>query len=1012
LTLVSAPPGYGKTTLVAQYARSVGVPVTWHTLEEHERDVPLLDARARATLEEVAPGTADLPPAQGRPAHELAAILANHLRHALTGDILYVLDDLHELEGAPDAEAWLRTLVTLAPPACHLILISRAIPDLPFVEMLARGDVLAVGQEQLEFSEEDTAALARSLHEADWSQAEIAALTARLDGWPAGIRLALEPLPQTVSVAILGEDAGPEALFAQLAKQTLQTQLPGLRDFLLAASTLRRLNPEVCAEALGLADSDLWLNTAWNNRLFIARAERDFILHALFRDFLQGELKRQDPARFAELHRRAAQWFQDRDEIEEAFAHYLAGGDRSHAARISEQVALSYYGQGKQETLLRWRAQLEAAQTVSPRLSYACAIIYGDRYEYDRAEEELAKVGSVMGAVAEVQRAFLNQQRGRHTEVIASADRLLELSLETPSLRARVLRIIGFSYVLLGDAVRGADYLESSISLYRQSGDASNTSHALQDLQVAYTRLGRLDDAGRCLQEVVALRRSLGGAGALALALNNLGYYYHQRSDYEQALATYQEGLSAIAQIQDRRAESYLRWSLGDLLRDLGNFDAALGLYSRALDLTSVSHEPRLRCSILVSAAALYRWRRKVHQAVATAEQAHAIAQEYRLGFERALASANLWAARAVLDLAGEALTQLDRVLDELHAQGARYEMLGVLTMRSAVCLLSGDLAGAEHSLHQACDMAHEVGSAQPVAAEIFHTPALSEWVAAHPALLGTYLQGELSQLRKARDTAQLPAPSEEPSPLISAPVYSLRVLTLGQETVLRNGQALSASQWRGALNRELFLYLLFHGAQTREAICLMFWPEADEKQARDSFHTALYQMRQAVGKEAIIFENNGYHLNPSINLWCDAFELERLVHSARPLPSRDARTEDLWRRAAALYLGDFLPSIDAKWVLFYREKMRDYFIEALAGLGECARARRDWPSAIAYYKQALDVDPFREDLHRKIMTCYAVDMGQRKPALDQYEALTRLLEQELGLPPSEDTLSLASQLF
>jgi ATP/maltotriose-dependent transcriptional regulator MalT/DNA-binding SARP family transcriptional activator len=1012
LTLVSAPPGYGKTTLVAQYVQGVSLPVAWHTIEDHERDVPLLDAHARATLEALVPGIRELPPAQSHPSHELAALIANHLRRILTDDILYVIDDLHELEGAPDAEVWLRTLVMLAPPAFHLILISRAIPDLPFVEMLAHGEVLAIGQEQLQFDEEDTAALARSLHDTHWTEDEVAALTARLQGWPAGIRLALQPLPEAVSAAILGEGAGPEALFAQLARQTLETQLPGLRGFLLAASTLRRISPEICTDALGLADSDIWLNTAWNNQLFIFRAGHDYVLHILFRSFLQEELRRQDPSKFSQFHRRAAQWFEGRDEIEEAFTHYLAAGDHHQVVDISERVALSYYGQGKLETLLRWRSQMESAHMVSPRLSYACAIIYGDRYEYDRAEAELVNVGSVMGAVAEVQHAFLDQQRGRHKEVIASASHLLELSSNARPLHARALRIVGVSYLLLGDATQAAQYLESSVALYRASGGASHVSHALQDLQVAYTRLGRLDDAGRCLQEVVALRRSLGGAGALALALNNLGYYYHQRGDYGQALATYHEGLSAIAQIQDRRAESYLRWSLGDLLRDLGSLDDALGLYSRALDLTSVDDEPRLYCSILVSAAALYRWQQRIHQAISAAEQALAVAQKYNLGFERALARANLWTARAVLDLADEALNELEQAVQELEEQGAWYEILGVLIMRAAVCLLRGDASGAEHTLRQACETAREVGSAQPLVAELFHTPSLGMWLESQPALLGTCLGEELAHLRDMQKAVRLPGHREEPSPLTSQPVYSLRILTLGSEAVLRNGQAVPVSQWRGALNRELFLYLLFHGAQTREAICAMLWPEADEKQARDSFHTALYQMRQAVGKEVIVFENNGYHLNPSINLWCDAFELERLVHDARLLPSHDARTEDLWRKAVALYLGDFLPSVDATWALSSREVMRDDFIEALAGLGECARARRDWPGAIAYYRQALDVDPFREDLHRAIMTCYAIDMGQKKPALDQFESLRKLLEQELGVPPSEDTLSLASQLF
>src|SRR5689334_19452866 len=115
LTLISAPPGYGKTTLAAQFARQSPHPVAWHTIEERERDVPNLYARAKAVLEAVIQEMAALPPASGYTPGELAGFIAEHLREKVQGDLIYILDDVQHLTGSPPAETWLRTLVSLLP---------------------------------------------------------------------------------------------------------------------------------------------------------------------------------------------------------------------------------------------------------------------------------------------------------------------------------------------------------------------------------------------------------------------------------------------------------------------------------------------------------------------------------------------------------------------------------------------------------------------------------------------------------------------------------------------------------------------------------------------------------------------------------------------------------------------------------------------------------------------------------------------------------------------------------
>ena len=1013
LTLVCAPPGYGKTTLAAQFAQTLSCPVVWHSIEEHERDVPNLHAKSIAALDDLLPGIQSLAFTKSKSVSELSASVANYLRGTLKQDIVYILDDIQFLSGSSAAEIWLRTFATQIPSNCHLILISRTLPDLPLTELIAKRELLAIGQDALRFTTEEVTELAQTVFGLNLPPAQTEEMVARLEGWAAGIVLALQPLPRDLAQSMLSGGSGPEALFDALADLMLNAQPPGLRDFLFDSSTLTRLTPELASVVLEIPHAANWLAEALNRNLFLTRISSGLVYHRLFRDFLQRKLFNENHDRFVDLHVKAARWFEQNFQIDEAFDHYIAAGLAEPADALINQIAQSYYVEGRVEILLRWNEQLKHRDIANAKLSDICAAILIDRYQYDAAEIEIDKAeqlyeeqGDNYGlASVRLYRARIELQRGHFHKAVEDASPLLEV--DQIQVRGTALRVIGFAHLKLGKTSEAIGYFEDAIPLYKANGDQLSVSKLLLDLEIAYRQSGRLSDAAACLQEVVAIRRVLQNADDLAQALNNLGYHYHQNGDYLEAYATFEEGLSVIARVQSHRTESYLLWSLGDLQRDRGGFEEAVGSYNLSLELIG-ANEPSARCNVLTSLSVLRRWQGNYYDAGLLANEALILATAHNLVFEELNARTALWAARAHMGEVVSASKELDKVLYDLQCLNAKTEAATARMICAHLALLRFDKSGADHYIQDALKLIRDGASMQGSIAEIMHTSLLENYVGHNTSKYADLLHG-IGRLRKV----QL-----KPTNIITLrdkievnSVYSLRVQTLGKEIIERDGVLVLSTEWRAAAARELFFYLLFGGSQSRERISLDFWPDSTPARVRSNFHTTLYRVRQALGENIIVYKDENYAVNPDLDIWCDAHEFESLVKKARPLPYRDARTEDLWFHAVTLYQGDFLPQLEGEWVADYREMLNEYYLEALVALGECARARRDLGEAIKMYKQALKVDPYREEVHRSLITCYA-ERGERRKIFLHYRDLQDLFSKELGVEPSRETVALVKSLL
>ncbi|MBZ0294467.1 MAG: tetratricopeptide repeat protein, partial [Anaerolineae bacterium] len=787
--------------------------------------------------------------------------------------------------------------------------------------------------------------------------------------------------------------------------------------FLLSSSVLSRLTPELCSKILNFPNSIDALALTLNRGLFVTQVAGGFVYHRLFRSFLQNHLKRRDPELFVELHGRAGNWYWEEGDFETAFDHYMSAGLIEQALAVVEHAHMAYFSQGKVETLLMWRSKLEDDAAHIPYLLYKCSIIYTERYMYQEAEAELDLARRAFElnrddiglADVELQHMMIMGRQGQYRRVIQKVETLLKHDSLPDRIIARAKQHLALAYLELGEIDAAISLFEAIVPIYQANRDLHALSTVLQDMEVAYTKHGDLDNASRCLQQVVSIRRQLRRPDALALALNNLGYHYHQRHNFKEAIRTLKEGLQLVEQTSNRRAESYLLWSLGDVRRDLGDFKVAQQLYNRAYELSS-GMEPSLQRAITLSISTLHRWLGEYALAERLArEVAQNTSQPATL--DDWIARAKMYIARAYQSDAQQALDDLVCSLENLDHYRATTEYRLCALYCALACALSENVGKADYYLDEALFTGSNTEQyvSPEILAEIAHSPDLSSYVCTNSRYRS--IRTSLEKLQRDEEMSGSVSSESVAHSSMAHQTYSIYVHTLGTEAIECDGALVPPSAWRANRAREFFLYLLFEGPQTRENLSLVFWPDSSPKRVRSNFHTTLYRARQALGENVVVFENDRYRTNPHIDIVCDALQMEDYVRQARLLQPIDARAEDLYQRALKLYRGELLASLDASWVDTYRYRLFEIYIEALLGAGQCARARKDYKAALSIYRRGLENDPYREGIHRALFLCYA-DLGETYQLLTHFHKMKETFKADLGISPSAETLTLVETLI
>lgn len=410
LTLLSAPAGYGKTTLLTSLARAYPQrPVAWLALDEGDNELATFLAALLAALQPINPQSAALllknqPPSlqrnPGAAARQIVGALVNDILASSPDDFILALDDLHWVN-QPAVYAALDYLLERRPPQLHLIISTRHDPPLRLARLRARGDLAELRVPDLRFTAEETNAFLGEKMSLGLSQSELAMLETRTEGWPVGLRLLAGSLDRISSAsdrtAFIEHVAHADRLvFEFLAEEVLVRQEPDTQRFLLETSILRELTPMRCRAVTGRDDAGAVLQELYHRNLFLVQvpgAEDTFRYHALFAEFLQVRLRRQMPENYHELHRRAA-------ECEalpgRAIGHYLAAELWEPAAQVVERVGDQTIGEGVFDEVRGWIETIPmSVRELHPRLIYLLGVCHLYKGEHGPARQTLERAAEL-----------------------------------------------------------------------------------------------------------------------------------------------------------------------------------------------------------------------------------------------------------------------------------------------------------------------------------------------------------------------------------------------------------------------------------------------------------------------------------------------------------------------------------------------------------------------------------------------------------------------------------------
>ena len=1009
LLTLTGPGGTGKTRLALAAATALAdgdsaahgpVDVVWVEL------APLDDAHVIAPAVAARLGVPETPGAD--PAEAIATHL-NALRKAGRSDqkVLIVLDNCEHLA---EATAALTEYLLAECPGLSVLATSRE----PLgVEGERSWPVPPLDRQQAVQLFSDRARLvAPSFAITDANRAKVAELCGKLDGLPLAIELAAARM-RILSVRQLTERLGDVfdvltggARSAPARHQALRATLDWSHDLLTTQERVvfRRLAVFTGGFELAAAETvtafgeirpgqvlDLVTRLADKSLLVADRSRERYQMLATIREYATERL-----AEAAE-----------RDQSRRAHLAYCTEFAEQAGARLERAAAADL--EAALDGLDAERANLRAAT------------------EYARESGDAAAALRIVGQLGKY--AYL---RGHYNEIRQWMDLAVAAGpTAPPRLRARALYGSGRLAQLQCDYEPAVRRLDAALLLYRELGDAAGTASCLQALGSVAREQGRYVRSAQLHAEGLELAKTASDEWAQASAHSYLGFVSWLQGDFETAVEECTEALALFRALRDVEGTAWSLISLGAVARYRGDRDLAATLLGESLELSrSIGFREGVAWSeeqlglVALAGGAVSEARARLRASYATHRQLR-----------------DRWRMASVLeDLAAAELEPAADQPAPSHLDGTRAAyLLGVAqSMREAIGTVLAPCERPEHertvaaaraALGQAAfETARELGLRAPDPDEALDQSPPGELDSGEPqATPATAAMPVLAALASTSPAVPAPASATVPAPapvrgrvaraqaepaavgLAARPPLTVRVL--GTAAVRVGDVELTAADWGYAKPRELLFLLVSSPPQTREQLGGALWPDLSRQQLGNALHTALRELRRALGDPAwVLYSGGRYGFNRALRHDSDVDTFESALAAASRARPASAALPDL-QRAVAAYGGDFLAGMAAgEWTHARRDELRRRFESALLVTGRLQAAAGRYEAAVTAFRRAVEHEPLNEVAHRELMTCWA-QLGESARAMRHYHELMELLADQVGVRPAAETTALYERL-
>jgi DNA-binding SARP family transcriptional activator len=1023
LTIVVAGAGFGKSTLASRVARTRNA--AWYTVDGVDRDLGAFAAGVVATLRRLAPhlpedlatpiATAvdprDDAEAQQR-GQAAATLVADALQEASAEEILLVLDDCHEIDGATGSWRFVEALVRFAPDTLHVLLVSRNDPPFGVERLRAQGEVSDIGGGALAFTAHEIESLVERLLPGhivprDATADAAARIFSATNGWPAAVRLTIEALrsaPEGGREAVLDRLQRPEGpLFAYLAQEVVAAASEPVRTTLARAVHFERFSGPLL-EAAGVAHATRELDGLARRGLFLQPLPGDpgwFALHGLIREYAKARLPLPGDEIRA-LHLRAAAWLEQEGRHDDALAQLAGAGAPDELAAFLDRHAPGLVLAGST------RAVTDAAATLpeplrTPGVERACGEAYmvrGDWRSATRAFTRAAGGGERLDPRAAWRLGLVHGLRGAYDEALAIYARA-ELTGEDPAEEGLLFAWIASAHYHRGDVRESSAAAARALELAALSGDARSLAaahtamgmsaeldHDFNGATLAFDRALRYaEQAGDALQEV----RIRNARGALEI----------DRGDVTTAFATLDQAVRLAEAVGFASFHARALVNRGRAHQGLGRFEEALADFSAAREIYDRVGSPSVAYP-LVREGNLHLLRGD--PLLARFAFDNAIRAARGVGDAEGLAPALVGLAQVVVldepdrarELAAESVT-LGRSVAPLtvllgaarvHVQlGERESARRLAREATNVAAARQDQPGYASGLEIQAQTTDNRGEAELLcerAAAVWTEANIPYGHARNRLILASIVDGDRARAAAEEAAATFRSlgargPANQAAELVEslnrASRPALEIDALGRFRVLREGEPIPPTAWQSKKARDLLKILVSRRGRptTRETLFELLWPDEDPEPLANRLSVALATVRSVLDPEKR-YGADWFIGGDKQAVWLDLTHVELDIESFLTAAAEGLRLSRNGDRGAARpaleaaesrYGGEFLEEDPYEdWAVGVREEAQASYISVTRLLADDAAAAGDADGATRYYLRILERDAYDEAAH------------------------------------------------
>lgn len=1038
LILVTAPSGYGKTSLLIDYANNSVLPFCWYSVDPLDIDPHRFISHFISAISLRFPkvGQRSLAALQNSNTNldgdYLATVLVNDLFDAVTEHFVLVVDDFQWVVENTLIRNFISRFLQDVDENCHLILTSRTLLPMPILTTLAmRSEAEGFDFESLAFTVDEIRTLFHQNTDNVLPEQDAKELHNRTEGWITGILLASRTnLNRPIARPWLGRAPGVrlEDYFQQLVDQQPEEMV----SFLLRTSLLEEFNAERCAEIIG---NPLGLETIdWQGLMNKAQQENLFILpvgedgswlryHRLFLDYLQTRMRREHLQETELIERALARWHIQRQAWEDAFTIYKRLGATNDLVALVEQVGTDLIVKGRLQTLSAWLdtlpAEILSARPFIISLQGAVAGMTGNSSLaislYNQAIEamQLPEDRQYL-ARALAWRAVTHRLAGNLAVSMADSRESLGLIDNDPELvkvKAENLRCIGLCLSKQGKLAESLTWLQQALATSQSIRDEENCAIIRLGLGLAFENLGRFAESKEMYQAALEHWQKTDNNVWLANLLNNLGALQHLTGDYEQAIHSYEMALHHARISHNLRYEAFVMAGIGDLYSDLDSVAEARLAYTHARQLAERIQVRYLQIYVDVQEAALLTLEGDEGGAGRLLEHARALTHHDRSMVETFLYELEFAGLRIHQGKAEQAIDDLERVAAYFEAEGHKNQRDKA---ELYLILAYGQVQRYEKLVENLLKLLASLNSGNP-------SPALIAAASRHLDALKRlseldYLGGQMQELFSAVEQFRSQLPQlrrfmrQHPIAVPFGPAL-ISIRALGKMQVRVNNHLVTMAEWQTQAARDLFFLILAHPeGLTKEEIGVILWPDASPNDLRFRIKNTVYRLRHAIGKDVILLDQESYRFNDMLDYEYDVEQFLR--ENAQGGQAHEALQKLAhYREAIKCYKGAYLPEVNETWVHSPRTCLQQNYLNILLQVAELYLEMANNDLALEYCQRAIEEDNCCEAAYRISFRIYSA-MGDRAGIVRQYQRCVEILHREINTVPTPQTQMLYQELL